>query len=255
MRRGGPPCGGRSVVMPERPVSREIRSARSASRLLVEGWWPWPRWPVVVLRVAAVAVLDGRRRERRQRGGGACWGSAGTRASVPYLDAGSGEGRGRAREGVRHLRRGVGIGRRLGKIDERRLSRLGWLGLLRHGCCLVAGCWLLGRDNRLLARCRVRQSGVSQASVGRQSGGDASCARARRTARERPAPMAALRLKGETGCAGRVIGWLLAVVQDFISPSFWRWMRCVVGEERNLERRSALDAPKMGGQMLSGAMT
>lgn len=55
-------CGGRSVDTRSRPARREMRSARSASRLVADGlcWWPrlnrppckWPRWP------SLMAVVD-----------------------------------------------------------------------------------------------------------------------------------------------------------------------------------------------------
>lgn len=35
--------GARRVETRSRPARREMRSARSASRLVVEGWWAWPR--------------------------------------------------------------------------------------------------------------------------------------------------------------------------------------------------------------------
>jgi hypothetical protein len=41
-----PPAVVRSVETVESPAKRLMRSARSASRLLVEGWWLWPRWVV-----------------------------------------------------------------------------------------------------------------------------------------------------------------------------------------------------------------
>lgn len=46
---GPPPAlgfGGRTVETRSRPARREIRSARSASRVLLDGvwWWPWPEW-------------------------------------------------------------------------------------------------------------------------------------------------------------------------------------------------------------------
>ena len=56
-----PARGPRKVDTVERPASRLMRSARSASRLLVERlcWWPrwpkcgpWPRWP------SLMAVVD-----------------------------------------------------------------------------------------------------------------------------------------------------------------------------------------------------